>query len=89
MKKKLQSSNIQVQWGFFKPDRQALLEIARIIDAGLIKPVVLPDNIFPFEDAPKALKLLSEGHAKGKIVVNVSELPESILKPSIEKVIHL
>ena len=89
VKQKLCNRRINTYWAFFKPDRQALLEIARIIDAGLIKPVVNSENVFGFEDVPKAFALLSEGHTKGKIVINVSELPEAVLKSSTEKIIHL
>ena len=89
VKKKLQNTNINVDWAFFKPDRPALLEVARIIDGGLIKPVVHPSNIYQFEDTPKAFKKVEEGHTKGKVVVNVSGLPEAVQKPNVEKIFHL
>ena len=77
------------EWGFYKPDRNSLLEIARLIDSGNIKPVIQPDNIFGFDDIPKAFKVLQSGRTKGKIVVNISGLPESTQKPNVEKIIHL
>ena len=89
LKKKLQNQNINVHWGYFKPDREALLEVSRIVDAGLIKPVIKQENIFSFEDVPKAYELLNRGHTKGKIVINVSGLPEAILKPEVDKIVHL
>ena len=89
IKEKVNNLNINFKWGFFKPDRKILLEISRIIDAGLIAPVVKPENIFSFDDVPAAFKLLSGGHMKGKAVINVSGLPEAIVKPSVEKIIHL
>jgi len=88
-KKKLTNSNIDVQWAFYHPNRKALLEVARLIDGNEIKPIVLPKNIYPFEDTKKAFESLATGHTKGKIVVNVSGLPEAVEKPDVEKIIHL
>jgi len=80
---------ITTEWGFFKPDRHQLLEIARMIDGGIIKPAIDANNIFSFEDVPKAFKSLAAGHTKGKIVINVSNLPEAVRKPPVDKIIHL
>nr|CAB3265823.1 reticulon-4-interacting protein 1 homolog, mitochondrial-like [Phallusia mammillata] len=80
---------INVKWGIYQPDRNSLLEIARYIDSGNIKPIVDAKNIYPFDDVPKAFKKLGEGHTKGKIVVNVSGQPEATQKPPVDKIIHL
>jgi NADPH:quinone reductase-like Zn-dependent oxidoreductase len=48
-----------------------LLQIARWMSEGKIKAVI--DEVFEYEDAPKAVAKLKSGHAKGKIVVHVSK----------------
>lgn len=87
--KKFKSRNTNIHWAYFAPDREALLEVARVIDAGLIKPVVLQKNIFSFEDVLAGYKELEQGHTKGKIVINVSGLPEAVLKPEVNRIVHL
>jgi NADPH:quinone reductase-like Zn-dependent oxidoreductase len=40
------------------------------LEAGKIVPVI--DRVYPFKEAPEALRYLGAGHARGKIVVKVS-----------------
>jgi len=54
---------------FVRPDGAQLQEIADIISAGSIKPVI--DKVFSFEDAKEALAYLAQGRAKGKVVVQM------------------
>jgi len=53
-----------------KPNAQDLTKIAEMVDAGEITPVI--DKQFDFNNLPKAISYLLEGHTKGKIVVNVA-----------------
>jgi alcohol dehydrogenase len=46
-----------------------LREIAALIDAGAIHPVV--DQVFPFESTKEAVAYVEKGRAKGKVVVKV------------------
>ncbi len=46
-------------------------EIARLIDAGQVKPVI--SKAFPLKDAAAALRLVEEGHTRGKIVLTMDE----------------
>ena len=46
-----------------------LAEVSALVDAGAIRPVV--DSVFPFEQAPAAFAKLMQGHARGKIVLDV------------------
>jgi NADPH:quinone reductase-like Zn-dependent oxidoreductase len=46
-----------------------LREIARLIDSGIIRPVV--DRVFPFESTKEAMAYVEGGRAKGKVVVSV------------------
>jgi len=56
---------------FVRPDGKQLAEIAALIDAGQLHPVV--DKIFPFAESLSALSYLGKGHAKGKVVVQLNE----------------
>jgi NADPH:quinone reductase-like Zn-dependent oxidoreductase len=46
-----------------------LRELARMVDAGTLTPVV--GRTYPLVDAPEAIRELERGHARGKIVVSV------------------
>jgi NADPH:quinone reductase-like Zn-dependent oxidoreductase len=43
--------------------------LAAMIDAGDVTPVI--DRVYPFGDAPDALRYVEDGHPKGKVVVTV------------------
>jgi NADPH:quinone reductase-like Zn-dependent oxidoreductase len=52
-----------------KPVRDDLELIARLAEEGIIKPVI--DRRYPLEKVPEAMRYLAEGHASGKVVINV------------------
>lgn len=54
---------------FMKANGDQLRQIASLIDAGTIRPIV--DRIFPFEATKEALAYVETGRAKGKVVVKV------------------
>lgn len=54
---------------FVRPDGAQLAEIGALLEAGSVRPVI--DKVFPFAQAPEALRYLAEGRAKGKVVVQV------------------
>jgi reticulon-4-interacting protein 1, mitochondrial len=56
-------------WSFMEPDGAALEEIARLIDQGLIKPVV--DRVYPLAKLGDAQDYCSTKQARGKIVVSL------------------
>jgi NADPH:quinone reductase-like Zn-dependent oxidoreductase len=56
---------------FMHPSGADLIELARWVDAGALK--VTLDSVYPFERLAEALAKLQAGHAKGKIVVTMSE----------------
>lgn len=66
-----QASRLGIKYSFFfvHPDGDQLAEIAKIIQAGNIIPVI--DKVFPFDQTKEALAYLEEGRAKGKVVVKV------------------
>lgn len=55
---------------FMRADGDQLRQIASLIDAGIIAPVV--DRVFPFESTRDALAYVETGRAKGKVVVKVA-----------------
>lgn len=54
---------------FMHADGARLAQIADLIDAGALKPVV--DRVFPFDAANEALTYLGTGRARGKVVVRM------------------
>lgn len=56
---------------FMHPSGSELEELARLIDAGKLIPVI--DRVFPFSEIAKAFAYLESGRAKGKVVVLMRE----------------
>lgn len=56
---------------FVRPDGSQLSQIAELMDAQRIKPVI--DNVFPFAETGDAFAYLARGYAKGKVVVKIHE----------------
>lgn len=56
-------------WFFTEANGEQLREIAALVDAGKIKPVI--DREFAFEQLPDALVYLEAGRARGKVVLKV------------------
>ncbi len=54
---------------FMKPNGDQLRQIAALIDAGHVRPVV--DRVFPFESTNEALAYVESGRAKGKVVIKL------------------
>ncbi len=69
VRRKAQRGGIDYTFLFMKANGSQLGEIARLVDAGVIRPVV--DRVFPFEATNEALAYVDSGRAKGKVVVKV------------------
>lgn len=54
---------------FMKASGSQLRQIASLIEAGAIRPVV--DKVFPFESTNEALAYVESGRARGKVVIKV------------------
>lgn len=61
--------NVAYSFLFVRPDGAQLSEIGQLLATQRIKPVI--DQVFPFTQAKEALAYLAQGHAKGKVVVNL------------------
>jgi NADPH:quinone reductase-like Zn-dependent oxidoreductase len=50
-------------------NHQDLLTLTDLIQSGKVTPVI--DRSYPLTDAPKAIQYLTDGHARGKVVITV------------------
>ncbi|XP_020030556.1 NAD(P)H oxidoreductase RTN4IP1, mitochondrial isoform X7 [Castor canadensis] len=60
---------VHYRWAFFMASGPYLDDIAELVDAGKIRPVI--EQTFPFTKVPEAFLKVERGHARGKTVVNV------------------
>jgi len=60
---------ISLQGISMHPDGKQLAEIADLVDAGAVKPII--DRTFTFDQAKQALLYSKSGRAKGKIVIEI------------------
>jgi NADPH:quinone reductase-like Zn-dependent oxidoreductase len=52
-----------------KENHEDLIVLTELIESGKVTPVI--DRTYPLTDAPKAIRYLEEGHARGKVVITV------------------
>jgi NADPH:quinone reductase-like Zn-dependent oxidoreductase len=69
VRRKAKALGVDYSFLFMKANGQQLREIARLIEAGAIRPVI--DRVFPFESTNEALAYVESGRAKGKVVIKV------------------
>ena len=55
---------------FMHADGERLIEIARLVEGGFIRPLV--DKVYPLDGVRDALAYSESGHATGKVVIEVS-----------------
>jgi NADPH:quinone reductase-like Zn-dependent oxidoreductase len=53
-----------------KESHKDLLTLRDLIEAGKLTPII--DRTYPLSDAPHAIRYLEQGHARGKVVLTVS-----------------
>lgn len=61
--------NVNFQFLFMRAEGKQLSEITKLIEAGIIKPVI--DKVFPFEQTNEAMAYVETGRAKGKVVISM------------------
>lgn len=69
IRKKAKAKNVDYSFLFMKADGEQLNEITKLIEAGIIKPVL--DKVFSFDKTNEALSYVESGRAKGKVVVKI------------------
>lgn len=69
IRRKSKNLNVDYSFLFMTANGSQLQEITKLIESGIIKPVV--DKAFSFDQSNDALKYVESGRAKGKIVVRL------------------
>jgi NADPH:quinone reductase-like Zn-dependent oxidoreductase len=69
IRKKARAAGVGYSFLYMRASGEQLRQIAALIDAGAIRPVV--DRVFPFEQAREALAYVETGRSKGKVVIKV------------------
>ncbi|KQR70439.1 NADP-dependent oxidoreductase [Pedobacter sp. Leaf176] len=69
IRKKARKLGVDYSFLFMKADGKQLQQISKLIEQGVIKPVL--DKVFPFEKINDAMEYVESGRAKGKVVVNI------------------
>lgn len=69
IRKKAKKQNVDYAFLFMRAEGGQLSQITKLIESGIIKPVV--DKVFPFEQTNEALAYVESGRAKGKVVVKM------------------
>jgi NADPH2:quinone reductase len=62
--------NLTIHGVFVRPDRTRLEEMGRLLERGLLRPLV--DRVLPLAEARAAHERLESGHGRGKIVLQVA-----------------
>ena len=61
---------VRFEYLFMSPSDEQLTEIGKLVDQGMLKPVL--DRRFPFDATPDALAYVESGKAVGKVVIEVA-----------------
>ncbi|MDN7181466.1 NADP-dependent oxidoreductase [Caballeronia sp. SEWSISQ10-4 2] len=69
IRKAAKRHGVSYSFVFMRADGGQLSQIATLIDAGAIKPVI--DRVFPFESTKEALAYVETGRVKGKVVIKI------------------
>jgi NADPH:quinone reductase-like Zn-dependent oxidoreductase len=69
IRKAAKRHDVSYSFVFMRPNGDQLSQIATLIDAGAIRPVI--DRVFPFESTIEALAYVETGRAKGKVVIKI------------------
>jgi NADPH:quinone reductase-like Zn-dependent oxidoreductase len=62
---------VQPMWFIVEPNREQLIQIGTLIDAGQIRPII--ETILPLSQARQAYEQGARGHTRGKIVLRVGD----------------
>ena len=50
-------------------NHEDMIDLKELIEAGQVTPVI--DRTYPLSEAPKAIRYLEDGHARGKVAITV------------------
>jgi alcohol dehydrogenase len=69
IRKQASRHHVDYSFLFMRASGDQLREIASLIEAGTIRPVL--DQVFPFESTKEAMAYVEKGRARGKVVVKI------------------
>ena len=69
VRRKARQRQVHYDFLFMQADGAQLRQIAELVDAGAIRPVI--DRVFPFAETPQALAHVETGRTKGKVVITM------------------
>jgi NADPH:quinone reductase-like Zn-dependent oxidoreductase len=69
IRRRAKARNVLYSFLFMKANGNQLREITRLLEAGIVRPVV--DRVVPFEQTNEALAYVEAGRAKGKVVIKL------------------
>ena len=64
-------AGIDATYFVVESNREQLIEIARLVDEGFLRPAV--DSVFPLSEAPAAFERSLAAGKRGKVVIRVAE----------------
>jgi alcohol dehydrogenase len=70
VRKQAKQLGVDYSFLFMKANGKQLSEIGKLIETGVIHPVI--DQVFPFEQMNEAMAYVETGRAKGKVVIKLS-----------------
>lgn len=70
IRRKAKQRGVDYSFLFMRADGAQLAEIAALVDAGAIRPVI--DQVFGFDETPAAMARVESGRSRGKVVVQVA-----------------
>ncbi|WP_433696694.1 NADP-dependent oxidoreductase [Nocardiopsis sp. CA-288880] len=68
IRRRAKKLGVTYEFLFMRADGAQLRRISSLVDDGKLRPVV--GRVFPFEQAPQALRALAEGGIRGKVVIS-------------------
>ena len=69
IRRQARQAGVGYRYLFMHPSGEDLRLLAGLVDSGLLRPVI--DRVFPFDRIADAFAYLEQGHAKGKVVVQL------------------
>lgn len=54
-----------------RPNQKDIIYVKELVEAGKIKPLI--DRRYSLREVPEAVRYLEEGHARGKVVININD----------------
>ena len=70
IRSKAKKRGVDYSFLFMRADGGQLAEIAKLVDAGAIRPVI--DQVFAFDETPAAMARVASGRARGKVVIRIA-----------------